>query len=182
MGARVWCWLSGEAGVGKSRLVTEFSMVVARRAAWSPRPAASERPVGSRSRRWPTGCAPQLRAAEAALEPVWRDEVERLVAARLPARRRSSDALHAKADAWQRLRFFEGLARAVLVADRPTMLVLDDLQWCDNDTMLWVVFLLGLARRRRCWSSPRRATTSSPTTSTCWPRSDRSAPGAGSPS
>ena len=24
------------------------------------------------------------------------------------------------------------------------MLVLDDLQWCDNDTMLWVVFLLGL--------------------------------------
>jgi DNA-binding SARP family transcriptional activator len=136
--------VTGEAGVGKSRLVTEFSMVVARQGGV----VASARCFGSSGRIALAPVAdwlrsPQLRAAETALEPVWQAEVERLVPRGSPVAT-SSDASHAKVDAWQRLRFFEGLARGVLVADRPTMLVIDDLQWCDNDTMLWIVFLLGL--------------------------------------
>ncbi|WP_214369567.1 AAA family ATPase [Pseudonocardia sp. H11422] len=70
-----------------------------------------------------------------------------------PARRETADpdrsrpvaGSRAVVDAWQRHRFFEGLARAVLSAGRPTLLVLDDLQWCDQETMAWLAFLLGFA-------------------------------------
>ena len=50
------------------------------------------------------------------------------------------------ADAWQRHRFFEGLARAVLSTGRPTLLVLDDVQWCDEDTLAWLQLLLHLGQ------------------------------------
>lgn len=45
-------------------------------------------------------------------------------------------------DAWQRQRFFDGLSHAVLAADRPLLLVLDNLQWCDEETLAWLGFLL----------------------------------------
>ena len=48
-------------------------------------------------------------------------------------------------DAWQRHRFFEGLARALIGVGRPLLLVLDNLQWCDLETLAFVTFLLGLA-------------------------------------
>ena len=47
-------------------------------------------------------------------------------------------------DAWQRRQFFDGLAHAVLAADPPTVLVLDDLQWCDAETQAWLQVLLHL--------------------------------------
>src|SRR6266571_4730426 len=49
------------------------------------------------------------------------------------------------ADAWQRLRFFEGLARALLAVGRPMLLVLDNAQWCDQETLAFLAFCLGLA-------------------------------------
>ena len=49
------------------------------------------------------------------------------------------------ADAWQRLRFFEGLARALLAVGRPALLVLDNMQWCDQETLAFLSFCLGLA-------------------------------------
>jgi predicted ATPase len=48
-------------------------------------------------------------------------------------------------DAWRRHRFFEGLARGILAVGQPTLLVLDDLQWCDEETTAWLPFLLGRA-------------------------------------
>ena len=48
-------------------------------------------------------------------------------------------------DAWRRHRFFEGLARGILAVDQPTLLVLDDLQWCDDETTAWLPLLLGRA-------------------------------------
>ena len=48
-------------------------------------------------------------------------------------------------DAWQRLRFFEGLARALLAVGRPMLLVLDNMQWCDEETLAFLTFCLGLA-------------------------------------
>jgi hypothetical protein len=51
------------------------------------------------------------------------------------------------ADAWQRHRFFEGLARAVLSTGRPALLLLDDLQWCDEHTLAWLQLLLHLGER-----------------------------------
>lgn len=52
----------------------------------------------------------------------------------------------AMVDAWQRYRFFEVLAATVAAAGRPTLLLLDDLQWCDDDTAAWIAFLLGSGR------------------------------------
>jgi hypothetical protein len=49
------------------------------------------------------------------------------------------------AGAWPRHRFFEGLARALLAVGRPMMLVLDNMQWCDQETLDFVAFCLGLA-------------------------------------
>ncbi len=44
---------------------------------------------------------------------------------------------------WQRQRLFEALARAVLgSSSQPLLLVLDDLQWCDRDTLEWLHYLL----------------------------------------
>ena len=49
------------------------------------------------------------------------------------------------ADAWQRHRFFEGLARALIAVGRPTLLILDNMQWCDQETLAFLTFFLGLA-------------------------------------
>ena len=144
----------GEAGVGKSRLVAEVGLRAAREGAV----VASARCFGVSGRLALAPVAewlrnPELRAPIASLDAVWRTEVERLapppsIGGASPGGAEDvtpSGALRAGTEAWQRLRFFEGLARAVLAAERPTMLVLDDMQWCDNDTMLWVAFLLDAA-------------------------------------
>jgi len=47
-------------------------------------------------------------------------------------------------DPWQRHRFFEGLARALIGVGRPVLLVLDNLQWCDQETLAFVTFCLRL--------------------------------------
>ena len=152
--------VSGEAGVGKSRLLHELAA--------SARDAgavvATTRCFGMARRLALAPVADWLRSPEFArpvreLDPVWRAEVARLVpavaapgsgpqtAARPPsappAREGTSSPPHV--DAWRRHRFFEGLARAVLATRRPTLLVLDDLQWCDEETAAWLTFLLGLA-------------------------------------
>lgn len=43
---------------------------------------------------------------------------------------------------WQRQRLFEALTRAVLATERPLLLLIDDLQWCDRDTLEWMHFAL----------------------------------------
>jgi hypothetical protein len=53
--------------------------------------------------------------------------------------------LRAMVDAWQRHRFYEGIARALLAVGRPLLLVLDNVQWCDQETLAFITFCLGLA-------------------------------------
>ena len=45
---------------------------------------------------------------------------------------------------WQQQRFFEGVARTLLAPRQPTLLVLDNLQWCDPDTLRFATLLLHL--------------------------------------
>ncbi len=45
-------------------------------------------------------------------------------------------------EGWHRRRFLEILARAVLNSPAPILLVLDDLHWCDPETLEWLEFLL----------------------------------------
>ena len=85
---------------------------------------------------------PAVMAASAAIDPVWRAELGRL----LPAggREERGAGPRAMADSWQGHRFFEGLARALMAVGRPTLLVLDNMQWCDQETLSFITFFLGL--------------------------------------
>ena len=136
--------VGGGAGVGKTRLVAEIAAlaraqgaVVAGSQCFGTSGRLALAPVADWLR------SPAVQAATAALDPAWRAEVGRL----LPADGRGERGAdyRAMADAWQRHRFFEGLARALIAVGSPMLLVLDNLQWCDLETLAFVTFLLGLA-------------------------------------
>ena len=138
--------VAGEAGVGKSRLLDEIISTVGRTGAVTARArcfAAQNRlplaPVSEWLRSQP------LVSARGRLEPVWVQEVDRLVPLSDTELASTPSPL---ADAWQRHRFLEGLTRALLAPNRPTLLVLDDLQWCDEDTLACLQLLLRLAENR----------------------------------
>jgi DNA-binding SARP family transcriptional activator len=153
LGERTVVVVSGEPGVGKSRLVAELAALAASEDAI----VATSRCFGQSGRLAFAPIADWLRSPNlarelATLEPVWKVEVERLLpslglvsVAKSPADVPERPP-QPGADGWERLRFFEGLARAVLCARRPTLLVLDDLQWCDQETVAWLSFLLEFSR------------------------------------
>ncbi len=43
---------------------------------------------------------------------------------------------------WQRDHLFEAVSRALLAVDQPLLLLIDDLQWCDKETLELLHFLL----------------------------------------
>ncbi len=134
----------GGAGVGKTRLVTEVAgeaqaqgAVVASSQCFGTSWRLALAPVADWLR------APAVQSALKTLDPAWRAEVGRL----LPAEGQAGGGSGPRAmvDAWQRLRFYEGMARALLAVGRPLLLVLDNMQWCDQETLAFVTFCLGLA-------------------------------------
>jgi hypothetical protein len=136
--------VEGSPGVGKTRLVAEVAemarqqgaIVVSTQCFAAPGRLALA-PVADWLR------DPAVQAAAATLEPAWRAEVARLVPDRSAAGH--DPAPGTMADGWQRHRFFEGLARALMAVSRPLLLVLDNVQWCDQETLDFVTFCLGLA-------------------------------------
>ena len=140
-GSRGVVLVRGGAGVGKTRLVAE----VAELARLQGAVVATAQCFGAAGRLALAPVADWLRnnavqSSAAALDPVWRTEVGRL----LPAGGRGTGS-RATTDAWQRHRFFEGLARALIAVRRPLLLVLDNVQWCDQETLAFVTFCLALA-------------------------------------
>jgi DNA-binding SARP family transcriptional activator/tetratricopeptide (TPR) repeat protein len=134
----------GDAGVGKTRLVAEIAEIARRQGAV----VASTLCFGT-SERLPLAPVadwlrnPAIQLATRRLDPVWRTEVDRLVPA---DKGRGEPVSHSRAmaDAWQRHRFFEGLGRALTGIGRPTLLVLDNMQWCDQETLMFLTFCLHL--------------------------------------
>jgi tetratricopeptide (TPR) repeat protein len=144
VGSRGLALVRGGPGVGKTRLVTEVSGQAALQGAV----VASSQCFGSSGRLALAPVAdwlrtPAVRSAAAALDPAWRTEVNRLVPAEGHAGRGTGSRV--MAEAWQRHRFFEGIARALLAPARPTLLILDNMQWCDQETLAFITFCLGLA-------------------------------------
>ena len=134
----------GGAGVGKSRLVAEVAATARRQGAV----VVSSQCFGTLGRLALAPVADWLRneavqSAAATLDPAWRAEVGRLIPAE--GRGEGGAGPRAMADAWQRHRFFEGLARALIAVGRPMMLVLDNVHWCDQETLAFITFCLGLA-------------------------------------
>jgi predicted ATPase len=137
--------LRGEAGIGKTRLAEELHQWAARQgiASANARCYAAEgelayAPVTAWLRSHPLP----------SMENVWLAELARLLPEIL-AQRPDLPRPGALTEAWQRERLFEALSRAILGWSQPLLLTIDDLQWCDRDTLEWLHFLLRFDRAAR---------------------------------
>jgi DNA-binding SARP family transcriptional activator/tetratricopeptide (TPR) repeat protein len=147
--------VTGDAGVGKSRLISELAhkarsdgAVVATTRCFGMAGTLALKPAADWLRH------PRVQRSLATLDGVWRSEVDRLIpgaADGIDGGKRERPlpepvaASRAMVDAWRRHRFFEALARGILAVGQPTLLVLDDLHWCDEETSAWLPFLLARA-------------------------------------
>lgn len=141
--------LTGEAGIGKSRLAEELAAWVARQGystatahCYAAEGALAYAPVVA----WLRADAIYKRLA--GLEPVWRTEIARLLPESLTAQPNLSPPAPLTTG-WQRQQFFEALAHALLDGAGPLLLVLDDVQWCDRDTLEWLHYLAHFAQESR---------------------------------
>ncbi len=134
--------LTGEAGIGKTRLAEELldwaarqGISTARARAYAAEGNLSYSPLIAWLESKP------VRSALLSLDKIWLGEISRL----LPDLRIEYPDIpnpEPMKEHWERQRFFQALARAILSAPRPLFLLLDDLQWCDADTLEWLHYLL----------------------------------------
>ena len=135
--------VNGEPGIGKSRLVQELDI-------WCARQGIATARTRSYVAEGTLAYAPvvewlrseALRPGLTKLSDVWLTEVARL----LPELLTDNPELPPpdRLESEQRQRLFEALARAIFVGEKPLLLVLDDVQWCDQDTLEFLHYLARL--------------------------------------
>ncbi len=134
--------VTGEAGIGKTRLVQELQTWCARQGVTTARSrsyAAEGRLAYGPVIEWLRSEA--LQPTLSKLADVWLTEIARFLPEILtenPHLRRP-DPL---AGSQERQRLFEALARAILVGEKPLLIVLDDVQWSDQDTLEFLHYLI----------------------------------------
>lgn len=134
--------LSGEAGIGKTRLAEELLTWVGRQGiatatahCYAVEGGLAYAPIAAWLR------IDTLRAYLLTLSDVWLTEVARLVPDLL-VDRPDLPRPGPLTESWQRQHLFEALARTMLAGDRPLLLLLDDMQWSDRETLEWLHYLL----------------------------------------
>ncbi|MFN8493475.1 MAG: BTAD domain-containing putative transcriptional regulator [Caldilineaceae bacterium] len=137
--------VAGEAGIGKTRLAEELMTWVDRQGirtahtrSYAAEGALAYAPVAEWLR------SETLRASWQALATIWLTELARILPELLVEQPHLPHPEPLQ-ESWQRKRLFEALARAVLLDNHPLLLVLDDLQWCDHETLAWLHYLLRYA-------------------------------------
>jgi DNA-binding SARP family transcriptional activator/class 3 adenylate cyclase/predicted ATPase len=133
--------VTGEAGLGKTRLVEELERwcghqgtATARTRAYAAEGRLAYGPVVEWLR------AEALKPSLAKLEPVWLTEIARLLP-ELLSQHAGLPRPEPLTGGEQRQHLFEALARAVRGA-QPILLVVDDLQWCDQETLEFLHYLV----------------------------------------
>lgn len=130
--------ISGEAGIGKTRLAEEMLQ-------WATRQGitcASARCYAAEGQLAFNPLVTWLRSHPlAAIEDTWLTEIGRLLPEIFSQRKDLARPI-TLIESWQRQHLFEALARAVLGLRQPLLLTIDDLQWCDRDSLEWLHFLL----------------------------------------
>lgn len=133
--------VTGEPGIGKSRLALELG----RRVRAEGHLVASARAYEAAGR-LPWGPVVDLLRSDAlrshidTLDAVWRAELARL----LPELRDDARPTERSpsGDVAQRHRLFDAASRAIVAGDRPPLLIIDDLQWCDAETIELIGFVV----------------------------------------
>lgn len=127
--------ISGEPGIGKTRLADELMSFfvraghdAARARCYAGQGQVSYAPLAEWLRSEP------VRAATLELRPHQLIEIARVVP-ELQERFPDSEGL---TQSWQRLHFYESLNAAFGKCRKPLLLMLDDLQWCDPETLEWL--------------------------------------------
>jgi DNA-binding SARP family transcriptional activator/tetratricopeptide (TPR) repeat protein len=138
----------GEAGIGKSRLMAELRLwcqlhgvVTVGSRAYEAEGALPYGPLVDVLRS--DGVATSLRR----LDAVWRHELVRIVPEiDTGFEHHGPPALDRETG---RRRLFEAIARAVLHTERPMALAIDDVQWCDADSLDVLEFIMRVALQHR---------------------------------
>jgi DNA-binding SARP family transcriptional activator/predicted ATPase len=141
-GEQRFALLSGEAGIGKSRLAAELLHWAARQGystaksrAYAAEGTLSYSPLVDWLR------SEDCRISISRLDKIWLSEIARLVP-ELLAETPDIPAPDPLAEQWQRQKFFQALARAILGMRQPLLLLLDDLQWCDPEILGFLHYLI----------------------------------------
>jgi DNA-binding SARP family transcriptional activator len=141
--------IKGDAGIGKTRLAEELLVWVDRQGistasaqCYAVEGVLAYAPVTTWLREFPMSD----------LDPGWQTEVCRI----LPELLQQNKGLNPPGpliETWQRQRFHEALARAILgpglAMTHPLLLLIEDLQWCDCDMLEWLHYLLRFNSRAR---------------------------------
>ena len=133
--------VTGEPGIGKSRLAMELS----RRVRAEGHVVASARAYEAAGR-LPWGPVVDLLRSDAlrshinTLDTVWRAELALLLPELLDAAQPSGRSQ--SGDLAERHRLFDAMNRAITLGDRPRLLIIDDLQWCDAETIELIGFVV----------------------------------------
>lgn len=141
--------ICGEAGIGKSRLAEEFLMWVSHQGADTAQARSHEvqgelayAPVADLLR------ADAIRRHQEQLDDVWLVELTRLLPDLL-SKRTDLPRPQPMTESWQRLHFFEAMANALRPQQQPILLLIDDLQWCDQETLAWLHYLISHYKNER---------------------------------
>jgi DNA-binding SARP family transcriptional activator/tetratricopeptide (TPR) repeat protein len=142
-------FITGEAGIGKTRLAEEI-LDWAQRQGIITLSAACYASGGNLPY---APIADWLRAADAEnllarLPEKWLVEVSRILPELTLDRPELSQA-EPITESWQRQHLFRALAFALLHQNRPILFFIDDLQWCDVDTLEWLHFFLHFDQHAR---------------------------------
>jgi DNA-binding SARP family transcriptional activator/tetratricopeptide (TPR) repeat protein len=122
-------WIEGEPGIGKTRVVTEFLRPLVTQNAVVVWLACRE---FERDIPYAVLATTARIRGEDAVDEVWRAEIARIV----PEWAHPGQEPAPLSSPWRRQRFYYALSRTILGA-APTVVVVDDAQWMDRETLRW---------------------------------------------